>query len=142
MTERKQQKAKDIKARIRHNRSETQQKKRDDEENKLDPQSFLQFKTFNLKQREELKEQLTHWQTAVSWEEDRQTSTVFSEPEDTFGMPTTTAAKLREMLDAIGSDENPEFTQGTREKHQSLLLKFDPNVLEKRLVGDFSVSAE
>ena len=57
-------------------------------------------------------------------------------------MPETTAANLRAMLDAIGSDENPEFTQGTREKHQSLLLKFDPTCLDKRLVGDIHVSAE
>ena len=85
---------------------------------------------------------MLNWQSSVSWEEDRHTSTVYSDPEETFGMPETTAANLRAMLDAIGSDENPEFTQGTREKHQSLLLKFDPNVLEKRLVGDFEVSAE
>ena len=86
---------------------------------------------------EELKEQMRGWQKTVSWEEDRQTASVYSDPEETFGMPQTTAKNLREMLDAIGSDENPEFTQGTREKHQSLLLKFDPRCLEKRLVGDF-----
>jgi len=76
-----------------------------------------------------IKEQLKNWQSSVSWTADPHADSIYSEPEDDFGMPESTAKDLREMLDAIGSDEDPQFTQGTREKHQSLLVKFDPTCL-------------
>ena len=63
-----------------------------------------------------MKRQLLRWQNAVSWERDRTTSLIYSEPEDDFGMPEQTATNLKALLDAIVSDEDTELTQGTRDK--------------------------
>ena len=89
-----------------------------------------------------MKRQLLRWQNAVSWERDRTTSLIYSEPEDDFGMPEQTATNLKALLDAIVSDEDTELTQGTRDKQQSLLLAFDPEVVRKRTLKGPQVDAE
>ena len=69
--ERKDKKARDIKAKIRHDRYELEKRKAAAEEAKVHAQSVLPPATFTSKDREELKKQMEHWQKTASWEEDR-----------------------------------------------------------------------
>ena len=141
LDERKKKAYLDMQARIRHERAEAEKQRQAEEKKKKKKEKPV--KPFSKQERLALKEQLLNWQNAVSWkEDDRLTSQVYSDPEDDFGMPEQKARELRELLEALGSDEEPDFTQGTRDKHQSLLEAFDPDCIRRRPLKGPQVSAQ